>query len=389
MFQSHNIFLIFLLFNIEILLCLSIGTNFQLKNNFASLFRGGSTEASSSNSYKGTLVIIDGFTEYLSGICKEYCKEHNIQLIELISPYISNLFQSQGRDVPLELRAPIDNIDIQQWASGLDFGNDKVFVISESDSGVSTAEKISKCLGLAGNGISPQLRNKFDSNEYAKANGLEIVEQKLVSSIDDALEFANKLWGDNELIRRCIIKPYRGVASDGVYLCSSDDDIRHAFSSLYGKPKYGGGVNDYVLIQEFADGDEYAVDTVAQNGEIKVVALWKYHKIAVNDAPFVYQCTELVDVSSNKEEEVCEYAIKILQAQGLKWGPTHTEIKYTSKGPRLIEINARWHAQNFPPLVQRSIGYDAVTVTLDAFFNPGNFVPLFLNVFFIYSFFPR
>jgi len=29
-----------------------------------------------------------------------------------------------------------------------------------------------------------------------------------------------------------------------------------------GKSKYEGGINDAVLVQEYADGEEYAVDTV-------------------------------------------------------------------------------------------------------------------------------
>jgi biotin carboxylase len=148
-------------------------------------------------------------------------------------------------------------------------------------------------------------------------------------------------------------------------------EVEHAFNTLFGQPKYGGGANEAVLIQEFADGPEYAVDTVAMNGDIKIVALWKYHKLSKNGAPFVYQCSELIPVCSKEEHDVCDYCISVLKAQDLKWGPTHTEIRSTSKGPRLIEINARWHAQNFIPIVRRALGYDAVTATLDAFFEPG------------------
>jgi hypothetical protein len=139
------------------------------------------------------------------------------------------------------------------------------------------------------------------------------------------------------------------------------------------KPRYGGGLNDQVLIQEFADGPEFAVDTIAQDGNIKVVALWKYHKLEANGAPFVYQCSELISSEGAVEQEVCDYCLDVLKVQDLKWGPTHTEIKYTSKGPRLIEINARWHAQHFPPIVDACIGYDAITTTLDAFFYPEKF----------------
>ena len=55
-----------------------------------------------------------------------------------------------------------------------------------------------------------------------------------------------------------------------------------------------------------------------------------------------------------------------------QWGPTHTEIKYSSKfGPTLIEINARWHAQNTHPITTECLGADAVSAALDAYFDPG------------------
>ena len=167
----------------------------------------------------------------------------------------------------------------------------------------------------------------------------------------------------------------RGVASDGVYLCCTLEEVSRALSALLGKPKYGGGVNEAVLVQEFADGEEYAVDTVARDGDIKVVALWRYHKLPANGAPFVYQCSELISVAGEEERAVCDYCLSVLQAQGLRWGPTHTEIKHSNRGPLLIEINARWHAQDFPALVRACIGYDAVSSTLDTVFHPGTVRP--------------
>ena len=99
-------------------------------------------------------------------------------------------------------------------------------------------------------------------------------------------------------------------------------------------------------------------------GEIKVIALWKYQKLAANDAPFVYQCTvdrivliillllslffyivlyqsilviiidyyyfiiiiiifiyyshqELVSAEGTVEKTVCDYCVDVLQAQGI------------------------------------------------------------------------
>lgn len=47
-----------------------------------------------------------------------------------------------------------------------------------------------------------------------------------------------------------------------VHCCRSIEEAKTAFQSLIGKSKYEGGINDAVLVQEYADGEEYAVDTV-------------------------------------------------------------------------------------------------------------------------------
>ena len=88
-----------------------------------------------------------------------------------------------------------------------------------------------------------------------------------------------------------------------------------------------------------------------------------------NSAPFVYQCTELIEPTNKEEIDVCQFCIQSLKALGVAWGPTHTEIKISPLGPRIIEVNARWHGQNFVSIAQECIGYDAITLSLDSFYN--------------------
>jgi len=337
------------------------------------------------------LVIVDPFTPYLSGHCREYCAEHGIELIETVSPYTANVLASTGRAIPESLQAPVEGAE-HEWAEAKELLNaDRpVLVLSESDAGVPTAELIQQAIvgkssasvsARGCNGICHHLRNKFDQNERAAARGLPIVRQRLAASWAEAEEFlVDDLWaGVDAAHRKCIIKPCRGVASDGVHLCSSLADARAKFSSLLGSPKYGsvGEQQEAVLVQEFAEGTEYAVDTVTSDGETKVVALWRYEKFEANGAPFVYQCSELVgDTASEESRAVMDYTVSVLEAQGLVFGPTHTEVKMTPRGPRLMEVNARWHAQHFRPITQACLGTDALEITMDAFFRPERFAAL-------------
>lgn len=322
-----------------------------------------------------TLILVDGFTEYISGYAREYCAENHIEVVDSVSPYLCAALAQQGRVLPQHLRAPLIAQE-EEWIMEHELEDTSpkaCFCLAESDSGVSTAERIQKALKLASNGIAPHLRNKFLMNKVAADHGIPVAKQALARSWEEIEKFLTELWSDvPESDRRCVIKPLRGVASDGVYLSRDIQSAEEAFLKLINQPRYEGGTNEAVVVQEFIDGQEYAVDTVSMNGQVKVVALWKYSKFAANGAPFVYQCTQLVSKLDSEAESVCDYCIDLLQGLGVRWGPTHTEIKCDPMmGPRLIEVNARFHAQNFVEIVRACLGYDAVTLTLDAFYHPG------------------
>lgn len=328
----------------------------------------------------GVLVLIDGFSAYLSGLAKDYCNDHNIHIIEAVSPYVASIFELQGKPLPDKFQAPKPGEEVA-WGEGNDLflfleQGIPLAAIAESDSGVSTAERIIHAFpGVKGNGISPQLRNKHTMNALAAGQGLKVVRQELVSEWDVAEKFIIKLLSSSQKV---ILKPVRGVASDGVHLCRTLQEAQRSFRTLLNSSQFEGGINTAVLIQEFAEGQEYAVDTVTRDGDIKVVALWKYHKFqAPNGAPFVYQATELISSRGDVEEAVCDYACRALGACGMKWGPAHTEVKHAqTSGCQLIEINARWHAMNFAQITRPCLGHDAVVSALDVFFRPRAFLQL-------------
>ena len=134
-----------------------------------------------------TIIFVDSFTEYLSGHCKKYCDENGIRIVECVSPYMQKVLSSQGYDIPDTLKTP-DEGEESNWAVILDLVNDNideenedenkvmnVVCLSESDAGVSTAERIQQALHLRGNGKSPHLRNKFLLNERAAEKGIQVI----------------------------------------------------------------------------------------------------------------------------------------------------------------------------------------------------------------------
>ena len=153
--------------------------------------------------------------------------------------------------------------------------------------------------------------------------------------------------------------------------CISKEEVKKAFNKILASPAYGeiNAKNQAVLVQEFTPGgEEYAVDTVTCGGVTRVAALWRYEKIKANGSPFIYQCSELIDVDCDNERDqivrrkVVNYAVKALQAQGLKYGPCHIEVKVhpRTEEPKLMEIKARWHAQPFLPVVEKVLSEDSM-----------------------------
>lgn len=181
-----------------------------------------------------------------------------------------------------------------------------------------------------------------------------------------------------------VVKPARGAASGDVCVCYTVEEARAAFDAVLGAPTYGGGVNEAVLVQEFLQGQEWAVDTVSSDGETKVLAVWRYDKRQANGAPCVYFGTMLEAAAPGSEaRRVAEYVTReVLPALGVRWGPTHTEVIVApaagrdgvlpgeASTPVVVECNCRWHLAHTGGITDACLGANAVDATLDAFVDP-------------------
>jgi biotin carboxylase len=139
-----------------------------------------------------------------------------------------------------------------------------------------------------------------------------------------------------------ILKPPSSSGSEMVFHIEAGGDWKKAFhhiltvdSVLSWKP------SETVVIQEQAIGTEYAVGTVSAGGRHALVHLIKYNKISAGDRKTVYDHVELVAYDPAVLGELLDYTRRALDALGVRWGATHTEIMLTPDGPRLIETSAR------------------------------------------------
>ena len=321
------------------------------------------------------LVVVDSFEPFIKHEINKYCEEHEIQLLNVLSSYSARIMESKGYPkIPSKFVIPNKESEVLDWVYNhhITSNNNNEFIqciLCESDSGVSAAESLERCLKVPGNGNGNHIRDKFQVNEICSSNDLQTVKQCKISNKVNIKEFYMNSCSNG----KCIVKPCRGVGSEDVFLTNTYDETVQAFNKIIGSVKYGGGINDEVLLQEYITGTEYAIDTVSCNSEIKIVAIWKYHKVSLNGGPFVYQCTELVGNEDKNAVAAAEYTIAALNAVKHQWGATHTEVIVTKDGPRLVEINTRWHSAPFADICLSSFGYSAIDVCLDAFFDQNSF----------------
>lgn len=139
-----------------------------------------------------------------------------------------------------------------------------------------------------------------------------------------------------------IIKPPSSSGSEMVFHIPANGDWEKAFHHILTEPSAITGVrSESVVIQEQAIGTEYAVGTISANGKHHLVHLIKYNKISFGGRQTVYDHVEFVPYDREVLGDLFEYTQKALDALGVRWGATHTEIMLTNNGPRLIESSAR------------------------------------------------
>eukprot|EP01041_Mallomonas_annulata_P013775 gene13775-29292_t len=322
-------------------------------------------------SSRRSCIIIDPLNEYNNAQAAiGCCESRGVRLVNMWSKSTTHrLLRQSDTDVNI-LADESPNFDyksVGKWLSDHNIEiNNLIGIICESDTGVRTAEEISHILQLyTSNNINEARRDKYMMQESLKRNYLNSVNQILTDDWQMALEFINSLPSKFPIV----IKPSRGAASIGVSRADTIEDSKRIFHELLGTPGYANGtISNAILVQEYLDGEEFAVDTVTCNGEHKIVAIWKYDKRSINNAPFVYYCTELVTEYSDDISKLMDYTEKVLEALEVKWGPAHIEIKMDhSRGPILVETNiGRWHGQDFSSICDMCFGCNAVDLTIDA-----------------------
>ncbi|PVE64385.1 ATP-grasp domain-containing protein [Priestia megaterium] len=231
-----------------------------------------------------------------------------------------------------------------------------ISVFTMNEYRIPLASKISEMLQLKYQlpyEASLRCRNKKMARQKLNEAGVGEVQYRLVTS-DSNLE--SQLQGMDFPL---IVKPSNDSGSKNVYLCKNESEITTAIKHIVKSKKniVGQTIDSDILIEEFLDGPEFSIESVTANGQTTIIGITKK---LVTPYPLSIEVGHdfPANLNTNEENEIKRLVEQSLAALDVDFAVTHTEVKLTEKGPRIVEVNARPGGDEIPHLVKAVTGVD-------------------------------
>ena len=218
-----------------------------------------------------------------------------------------------------------------------------------------TVNYIAEKLGLRCNGIEATelSTNKHIMRDVFEKNNLPSPKSKLVENIEEYMDIHMSL--------PLIVKPTDRSGSRGIFKIDNYEQLKPAIEVAMAE-----SFEKKVLVEEFAEGDEYSVEYISYNGKHYFLNTTK--KYTTGAPNFIetghMEPSGLSEEMVNKVKEVVE---KSLDALKVKYGASHSELKIDNSGNiRIIEIGSRMGGDCIgSDLVMLSTGFDFVSNVID------------------------
>lgn len=157
---------------------------------------------------------------------------------------------------------------------------------------------------------------------------------------------------------KIIVKPVDNAGSRGVSLLENRDNMEEIHKAYdYAKENSRNG---NVMVEEYMEGPEVSVETLSVDGVCHVIQITD--KLTTGAPHFVemgHNEPSMLPAEIKKQiEEITKAANKAI---GIEFGPSHTEVKITPSGLKIVELGARLGGDFITTnLVPLSTGVDMV-----------------------------
>ncbi len=256
----------------------------------------------------------------------------------------------------------VDTSDLDAVCRCLRAQKDLVAVLSSSEYYLEIAARAARALGLPG--ADPEAiaacRDKWHAREHFEAAGVATPATFRVTSREQARE----AWQGGPVV----VKPVCGSGSLGVRLHRRLESYEEHIAELLAvtENERGLAVEPVALVQEFIGGTEFSVEMLGLDGDFKLFGITAKH---LGPAPHFLEVGHdfPAPISGELAEAIERTTCAALEAVGMRFGPTHTELRLRDGEPAVLEINPRLAGGMIPVLIEQATGTDVLEAILDVF----------------------
>ncbi len=295
------------------------------------------------------LVITSGLRRYREYLLSSISSRYRVHLIDSVAPswelpYLSGFTVVPDTGARSVLKAA-RRIAAEQPVAG---------VMSWHEEHIVQAALVAEELGLPGTRAEAvrRCRDKFETRTALAAAGLPQPAFELVGTVDEALAAADKLGYP------VVLKPRAAGGSQGVVLVRDEVDLRDQFDATRDVPvPHTPDFDQVVLVEEYLDAPEISVDCVVHEGRLTPVFVARKE---IGFPPYFEETGHRVSGADPllSDPDLLRTLTSIHQTLGCTDGWTHSELKLTFEGPKLIEVNGRLGGDLIPYLGMRATGVD-------------------------------
>lgn len=141
-----------------------------------------------------------------------------------------------------------------------------------------------------------------------------------------------------------VVKPSNAAYSAGVMRCDSPEELEHAIrnaASISRMMKLRTG-NSAILIEEYIDGIEYAIDGIIRSGQVRCLVIhekWpRLHGPTFHEEAYISFDANRPSISNS---QLVAFAVETVTLSGLDNSPFHLELRHAGGRLVLLELAPR------------------------------------------------
>jgi biotin carboxylase len=244
--------------------------------------------------------------------------------------------------------------------------------VTLSEFGLLPTAKINDALGLDGESLEvvEMLLDKSKMRQRLNAKGVSPVAAAVGRCTQDVRDFVEAhglpiivkpLRESGSLAVRHIREPAEVEVVADEYLALADKDW------LWDDFAFDDSFESF-LMEEYLDGEELSVESLSFDGRHVIVAITDYVKGGSTGFAEI-GLSHPSALPAETQREIKELVKDVLDAVGLRNGPAHTEVKLTSRGPRIVESHNRIGGYAINEMIEVVYGVDMERYALASGFD--------------------